>query len=71
MHSFDDVFVRDEEALARIDRHRLSREERTVLEAVDGARTVREIAAHARMGGFEVGKILFQLVTSRLVRRRA
>ncbi|MFO0682620.1 MAG: response regulator [Sandaracinus sp.] len=71
VHSFDDVFVRDEEALARIDRHRLSREERTVLEAVDGARTVREIAAHARMGGFEVGKILFQLVTSRLVRRRA
>ncbi len=70
VHSFDDVFARDEEALARIDRSRLSREERSILEAVDGARTVRQISAHARMGGFEVGKILFQLVSSRLVRRK-
>ena len=44
-------------------------EERAVLAAVDGARTVREVVAHARMGTFEVSKILFQLLTSRLLRR--
>ncbi len=68
VRSFDDVFRPDPDALARIDRARLSREERTVLDAVDGTRSVRAIVEHVRMGSFEVGKILFQLVTSRLVR---
>ena len=69
VRSFDEVFRPDADAIARIDRSRLSREERVVLEAVDGSRTVREIVRHVRMGSFEVGKIVFQLLTSRLVRR--
>jgi DNA-binding response OmpR family regulator len=69
IRSFDDVLRPDPDAIARFDRQRLSPEERTVLDAVDGERTVRAIAQKTRMGGFEVGKVLFQLVTSRLVRR--
>lgn len=69
IRSFDDVFRPDPDAIARIDQNRLSREERTVLAAVDGTRSVRGIVEHVHMGSFEVGKILFQLVTSRLVRR--
>jgi DNA-binding response OmpR family regulator len=69
VRSFDDVFRPDTDAIARADRSRLSREERLVLDAVDGERSVRAIVQHVRMGSFEVGKILFALVTSRLVRR--
>jgi DNA-binding response OmpR family regulator len=69
VQSFDDVLRPDSDAIARADRSRLSREERLVLDAVDGRRTVREIVHHARMGSFEASKILFQLLTSRLVRR--
>ncbi len=66
--SFDDVPRRDEEALRNVDTSRLSADERRVLEAVDGARSVREIVEHTRRGSFEACKILFQLLTSRLVR---
>lgn len=66
--SFDDVPRRDEEALMNVDLSRMSADERRVLEAIDGARTVREIVEHARMSSFEACKILFQLLTSRLVR---
>ena len=66
--SFDDVPRRDEEALRTVDMERLSAEERRVLETVDGERTVREIVDAARMSSFEACKILFQMLTSRLLR---
>jgi hypothetical protein len=69
LRSWDEVLRADVEALAAIDLDRLSREERTVLAAVDGVRTVREVVEHTRMSSFEVAKILFQLLTSRLLRR--
>lgn len=68
LRSFDEIFRPDHDAIARIDRARLSREERTVLDAVDGKRSVREVAAQTRMGSFDVGKIVYQLVTARLIR---
>jgi hypothetical protein len=49
---------------------RLSREERAVLMAVDGERTVREVIGAVSMGSFDVCKILYQFVQSRLIRRR-
>ncbi len=66
--SFDDAPRRDEEALRNVDSSRMSADERRVLDAVDGVRTVREIIEHTRMGSFEACKILFQLLTSRLIR---
>ncbi len=68
IRSFDDVPRRDEEALAHVDASRLSAEERRVLDAIDGRRSVRELIEHVHMASFDVCKILFQLLTSRLVR---
>jgi CheY-like chemotaxis protein len=70
IHSFDQVLIPDLEALAATGTSRMSREERVVLEAVDGERSVREIVEATAMGSFEVCKILFQLMTSRLVKQR-
>ena len=43
-------------------------EERTVLDAIDGRRSVREIVAATRLSSFDVCKILYQLLSARLVR---
>lgn len=68
IHGFDDVPRRDEEALVLVDPTRLTPDERRVLEAIDGARRVRDIIEEVRMASFDACKILFQLTTSRLVR---
>jgi hypothetical protein len=51
-----------------VDETALTREERSVLNAVDGRRTVREVVVHAHLGSFDACKALFQFATSRLVR---
>jgi CheY-like chemotaxis protein len=68
VRSFDEVPRRDDEALSHVDASRLRPEERTILQAIDGERTVREIVEYTRMASFDACKILFQLSTSRLVR---
>ncbi|MEC7519006.1 MAG: response regulator [Myxococcota bacterium] len=68
IRDFDAVPRRDEEALRSVDLDRLSADERLVLDAVDGARTVREIVAVTRLGSFECCKIMFSMLTSRLLR---
>ena len=50
---------------------KLARQERAVLEAVDGERSVREIIAASHLSSFDACRILFQLLEARLVRRRA
>jgi CheY-like chemotaxis protein len=67
---FDAVFYKDATALDSLGSARLTREERMVLEAVDGDRSVRELVGAVQMGSFDVCKILYQLAQSRLVRRR-
>lgn len=66
--SFDLVPVVDAQAVRDTDPQRLSADERTVLAAVDGARTVRDIVATTRLGRFEACKVLYQLKVSRLIR---
>lgn len=68
VHSFDDVPRRDEEALRSVDLGRLSPEERRVLAAIDGRRTVRALIDATQLSSFETCKVLFQMATSRLVR---
>lgn len=68
IRSFDDVPHRNEHSLALVDLDGLSPDERRVFESIDGARTVREIVEHVRMGSFDACKILFQLTSSRLIR---
>jgi CheY-like chemotaxis protein len=48
----------------------LSREERTVLMMVDGQRTVRQVIGALSMGSFDASKILYQLLQSRLIRKK-
>jgi CheY-like chemotaxis protein len=69
---FDEILFRDQVAIARIgDESKLTKMERQVLDAIDGERSVREIVDHMAGSSFEVCKILYQFLNSRLVRRKA
>jgi hypothetical protein len=68
--NFDLVFLRNEDAVAHMGRGRLTREELAVLELVNGKNTVKEIVRSSRMGSFEVSKMLYRLLSIKLVRRR-
>ena len=51
-------------------RGRLTREELAVLELVNGKHTVKDIVRQSRMGSFEVSKMLFRLLSVKLIRKR-
>jgi CheY-like chemotaxis protein len=67
---FDAVFLRNEEAVQNVGRARLTREELAVLELVNGKHTVKDIVRQSRMGSFDVSKMLFRLLSIKLIRRR-
>lgn len=71
IQSFDEVLEPALDAIAGMGEDTLSREERIVLDAVDGRRTIREVVEVTRMASFDACKILFQLLTTRLVRSQA
>ncbi len=69
---FDEVLYQDTVAIERLGQDaNLTRQERAVLGAIDGARTIREIVDLTGGSSFELCKILYQFLNSRLVRRRA
>jgi hypothetical protein len=68
--NFDLVFLRNEDAVAQMGRGRLTREELAILELVNGKNTVKDIIRKSRMGSFDVSKMLFRLLSIKLVRRR-
>ncbi|MEO8846158.1 MAG: DUF4388 domain-containing protein [Kofleriaceae bacterium] len=68
--NFDVVFLRNEDSVAQMGRGRLTREELAVLELVSGKNTVKDIVRKSRMGSFEVSKMLYRLLSIKLVRRR-
>ena len=68
--NFDVVFLRNEDAVNRMGRGRLTREELAVLELVNGKNTVKEIVRQGRMGSFEVSKMLYRLHSIKLIRKR-
>lgn len=67
---FELVFLRNEDAVAQMGRGRLTREELSVLELVNGKNSVKDIIRKSRMGSFEVSKMLYRLLSIKLVRRR-
>jgi hypothetical protein len=67
---FEQVFLRNEDAVAHMGRARLTREELAVLELVNGKHSVKDIIRQARMGSFDVSKMLYRLLSIKLVRRR-
>ena len=67
---FELVFLRNEDAVAQMGRGRLTREELAILELVNGKHSVKEIIRKSRLGSFEVSKMLYRLLSIKLVRRR-
>ncbi len=67
---FELVFLRNEDAVAQMGRGRLTREELAILELVNGKNSIKDIVRKSRMGSFEVSKMLFRLLSIKLVRRR-
>ncbi len=70
VENFDLVFLRNEDAVAQMGRGRLTREELAILELVNGKNTVKDIIRKSRMGSFDVSKMLYRLLSIKLVRRR-
>lgn len=69
--SFDSILLTDAGAVDAVGVGRLAGAEQKLLEMVDGERTVRDIVEQSHMSSFDACKILFQLLESRLVRRRS
>ena len=67
---FDAVYLRNEEAVQNVGKARLTREELAILELVNGKNSVKDIVRQSRMGSFEVSKMLFRLLSIKLIRRR-
>jgi CheY-like chemotaxis protein len=68
---FDMTFVRNEDKLSSFGRGQLLREEATIADLVNGRNTVRDLIQISKMGSYDVTQILFRLLRSRLIRRRA
>ncbi|HEY2369876.1 MAG TPA: DUF4388 domain-containing protein [Polyangiaceae bacterium] len=69
--SFDQVLLPDPASVDSLGDEKLARAEQSVLEAIDGERTVREVIAASHLSSFDACRILFQLIEARLVRRKA
>jgi CheY-like chemotaxis protein len=67
---FDAVFLRNEEAVQQVGRAKLLREELAILELVTGKNSVKDIVRLSRMSSFDVSKLLFRLLSIKLIRRR-
>jgi CheY-like chemotaxis protein len=69
---FEEVLYPDPVAIERLgEEANLTRQERAVLLSIDGERTIREIVNETDGSSFELCKILYQFLNSRLVRRKA
>ena len=69
--SFDAVLIRDDLALRSLDMGTLPAKEKSVLDAIDGERTVRAIIAASHMSSFDACRVLVQFLEARVLRRRA
>ncbi len=70
IRSFDVVPMLRLDALASIDAGGMSREERAVVDAIDGERTIRDIVHDTKLSSFDTCKVLFRLFASGLVVER-
>ena len=68
--SFESVLQPDPVAIQGADLERLTKDERRLLEMIDGTRAVRAVIDQSHMSSFDACKVLYQLLEARLVRRR-
>jgi DNA-binding response OmpR family regulator len=71
IRDFDMTFVRNEDKLATFGRGQLLREEVLIADLVNGRNTVRDLIQISKMGSYDVTQVLFRLLRSKLIRRRA
>lgn len=64
------VLARDDLAVTRVRSTDLPADERSLLDAVDGRRTIRDVVSRSHMSSFDACRVLVQLIEARLVRRR-
>jgi hypothetical protein len=67
---FDAVFLRNEEAVQHVGKARLTREELQVLDLITGKNSVKDVVRLSRMSSFDVSKLLFRLLSIKLIRRK-
>ena len=67
---FNDVLYKDEGVVERIGDHPLTKLERSIIDAIDGNRTVREVVDESHASSFEACKAIYQFLNSRVVRRK-
>jgi hypothetical protein len=68
---FDEILFQDAAVIERAGRDKLTVQESSILDAIDGQRTVRQIVDQVPANTFDVCRILYQFMSSRLVRRKA
>lgn len=68
---FDGVLLKDDVALDALEPGKLSRRQELILAGIDGESTAREIVDRLEVCPFDAYKVLFELLRSRLVRKRA
>jgi CheY-like chemotaxis protein len=68
--SFDQVFVRNDARIESLAPGTLTREEIVVLDLVNGKQSVRDVIRTAKLGSFDVNKILYRFLRSDLIRPR-
>ena len=64
------LLVRDPVAIESVGIERLTEDELSILDFVDGKQKIRDIIPLTNMSSFDACKILFQLMEARLVRRK-
>jgi DNA-binding response OmpR family regulator len=67
---FDQVFLRNEEAVQHVGKAKLTREELQVLDLITGKNSVKDVVRLSRMSSFDVSKLLFRLLSIKLIRRK-
>jgi CheY-like chemotaxis protein len=70
MPDVEDIYLRNDDQLARIGKESFDRNELTILEQINGRISVKEVARKTRMGTFAVTRIVYRLAMARIVRRR-
>jgi hypothetical protein len=70
IRSFDDAFEQNPVAIAELESGTLSTEETLVLDHVNGTATVADIVRALRLDSFEVCRILYRLISMKLIHRR-
>ena len=62
--------MRNDDAVRAMGPDRLTREEQAVLELVNGKNTVKDIIRLSRMSSFDVTKMLYRLLSIKLIRKK-